>query len=97
MAKLKQKKVAKAPIESTKQISKGMIFEKSNFTFLIISASVIILGFILMWGKEDVVDVKSTKLTIAPVIVLIGFILAVYSIMKKPTETQASEDNTTKD
>lgn len=64
------------------------LFGKINFILMGASALLIVLGFILMRGNGDVVDVSSTKLTVAPVLVIVGFVLAIYSVMKKEKDTQ---------
>jgi hypothetical protein len=48
---------------------------------MIIGLVVIILGFTLMAGKEDIFDFR--KLTLAPILVLTGFVIEIYAIMKK--------------
>lgn len=41
----------------------------------------IVLGFILMSGTEDIFS--STKLTVAPILVLAGFVVEIFAIMLK--------------
>jgi len=57
-------------------------FEKGNFTWLIIAIAVVAFGFILMSGTTDIYS--TTKIVIAPVVVLAGFGIGFYSIFKKP-------------
>lgn len=66
------------------------LFEKVNYTVLLIGIAVIALGFILMAGggsddpkvfNEDVFSFRRIRL--APTIVLIGFGITIYSIFKK--------------
>lgn len=66
------------------------LFEKANYTFLLIGIGVIVLGFILMSGggsddpkvfSEDVFSWRRIRL--APTVVLIGFGITIYSIFKK--------------
>ncbi|MDN3580170.1 DUF3098 domain-containing protein [Mucilaginibacter flavus] len=58
------------------------IFDKSNYKFLIISALIVAFGFVLMSGTTDIYS--TTKIVIAPVVVLAGFGLGFYAILKKP-------------
>lgn len=58
------------------------IFGKANYTLLAISVVVVALGFTLMSGTTDIYS--TTKIVIAPVVVLAGFALGFYSIFKKP-------------
>ncbi|NMH24983.1 DUF3098 domain-containing protein [Flavobacterium solisilvae] len=66
------------------------LFEKVNYTVLLIGIAVIALGFILMAGggsddpkvfNEDVFSFRRIRL--APTVVLIGFGITIYSIFKK--------------
>lgn len=42
---------------------------------------VIILGFYLMAGKENILEDK-VKITVAPVLILLGFVIGIFAIMK---------------
>ena len=66
------------------------LFEKVNYKILLIGIAVIALGFILMSGggsddpnvfNEDVYSFRRIRL--APTVVLIGFGITIYSILKK--------------
>jgi len=66
------------------------LFSASNYKILIIGLVVIALGFILMSGganenpnvfNEDVYSFRRIRL--APTVVLIGFGIIIYSILKK--------------
>jgi hypothetical protein len=66
------------------------LFGKQNYKILIIGLAVIALGFILMSGganenpnvfNEDVFSFRRIRL--APTVVLIGFGITIYSILKK--------------
>ncbi len=59
-----------------------LIFEKSNYMWFIISIAVVTLGFILMAGTTDIYS--NTKIVVAPIVVLIGFGIGFYAILKKP-------------
>ena len=69
------------------------LFGKKNFTLLIVGIVLIAFGFILMsgGGSEDpnVFNPEifnSTRIIIAPIFVLAGFIVEIFAIMSKPTE-----------
>lgn len=66
------------------------LFDKVNYKFLLIGIAVIALGFILMSGggsndpkvfNDAVFNFQRIKL--APTLVLIGFGITIYSILKK--------------
>jgi len=57
------------------------IFDKSNYTWFIISIAVVAFGFVLMSGTTDIYS--TTKIVIAPIVVLAGFGIGFYAILKK--------------
>jgi hypothetical protein len=68
------------------------LFEKRNYRFLFLALSVIALGFILMAGggsddpnffNEEIFNFRRIRL--APTLVLIGFGIAMYSILTRET------------
>jgi len=71
---------AKNPTADAKPVQ--FVFDKSNYTFLIISAAVVALGFILMSGTTDIYS--TTKIVVAPIVVLGGFAIGFFAILKKP-------------
>ncbi len=58
------------------------VFGKSNYRWLLISLATVVIGFLLMTGDTDIYDFR--KIVLAPVVVLAGFGLGFYSILKKP-------------
>ncbi len=68
------------------------LFSKDNFTLMFAGLGVIVLGFILMaGGKSSDPNVfneseiySALRITIAPVLVLLGLAIECYAIMKKP-------------
>lgn len=72
---------------NTKKVASGpkrFMFSKENYTWMFIGIGIIVLGFALMYGKEDIYDTR--KLVLAPIVVLTGFLVEIYAIMKKPKE-----------
>jgi len=73
------------------------LFTKDNYTFLLIGLAVVTLGFILMsgGGSEDPNVFNEAELfswrriRLAPTVVLIGFGITIYSILKSPKGTTA--------
>jgi fumarate reductase subunit D len=64
-----------------------------NYKLLAIGFGIIVLGFLLMLGgrsddpakfSEDIFSFR--RITLAPVVVLAGFIFEIWAIMKKPKE-----------
>jgi len=66
------------------------VFGKENYKFLFIGLGLILLGFILMMGggseSPDVFNegiFNTQRLTIAPILILAGFGVEIYAIMKR--------------
>jgi hypothetical protein len=72
---------------ATKKVTSGpkqFMFSKENYLWMFIGLAIIVIGFALMYGKEDIYDTR--KLVVAPIVVLTGFAVEIYAIMKKPKE-----------
>lgn len=82
MAQKYTRPAAAAPKATESAQPVNFIFDKGNYTMLIIAVVVVALGFILMSGNTDIYS--TTKIVIAPLVVLAGFGLGFYSIFKKP-------------
>lgn len=71
-----------------------LAFNSTNYKLLLIGIGIIILGFVLMSGggsgDPEVFDAKEIfsprRITVAPIVCLIGYIFVIYAIMKKPAE-----------
>jgi ABC-type Mn2+/Zn2+ transport system permease subunit len=59
-----------------------LLFSKKNYTLMLIGLGLIALGNILMIGNEDIYSF--TKITLAPVLIMAGFVLEIYAIMFRP-------------
>jgi len=71
--------------------NKTMPFGRDNYLWVIIGLAFLLIGFLLMiGGGSDDPDVFNDaifnfrRLTLAPILVLIGFGIQIYAIMKKP-------------
>jgi fumarate reductase subunit D len=69
-------------------------FSKTNYIILIVGLLVLILGFLLMvGGGSDDPDVFSDalfgfrRLTLAPILILLGFIIEIFAIMYRPKDS----------
>ena len=69
----------------------GFAFHKENYILLISGLILIAVGFLLMLGggsddpkvfSEALFDFR--RLTLAPILILAGFIVEIYAIMKRP-------------
>jgi len=61
----------------------NFVFGKVNYQLLAASILVVTVGFVLMSGNTDIYS--NTKIVLAPIVVLAGFGLAFYAILKKPS------------
>jgi len=76
--------------------SGGLNFTKDNYMWMIIGAVVIAAGMMLMAGgastnasvfnKTEVYSFR--RITIAPIVILLGFGIEVFAILKKPKPTK---------
>jgi len=74
--------------EKTKSLN---FFGKSNYTWMLIGAALIVLGMFLMSGGKsadpnvfDTSEVYSfRRITLAPIVVIAGFVVEIYAIFKK--------------
>jgi len=64
------------------QSKSGLAFQKINYQLFAASVLVVLLGFILMMGTEDIYSF--TKITLAPLVVVLGFALGFVAILYKP-------------
>lgn len=70
-----------------------MALDKQNYRLLAIAFIVVVIGFLLMTGSsnddpqvfnEEIYSFR--RITLAPMVVLFGFLFGVYAIMKKPAD-----------
>ncbi len=89
MSKLENKKTKNEQAND----EKTMPFGRDNYLWVVIGIAFIFLGFILMiGGGSDNPDVFNEaifsfrRITLAPILVLAGFGIEIYAIMKKPKD-----------
>lgn len=77
-----------------KETDPGFALGKKNYLYLLVGFVIIIVGFLLMiGGKSDDPNVFNhdeifsfRRITLAPIVVLIGFAFEIWAIMKKPED-----------
>jgi Protein of unknown function (DUF3098) len=70
------------------------LFGKENYIIMLAGLAVIALGFLLMAGGKSadpkIFDPKevysTTRITIAPLLIVLGFVIEIVGILKKPRE-----------
>lgn len=90
---LKSDKTVAAEKKNLAEPKPMFAFGKENYRLLLIGLAVIVLGFILMVGggsddpnKFNFALFNFQRLTLAPVLILAGFVIEIFAIMKKPKQ-----------
>lgn len=74
--------MAKKPLlETTGHKHTQFVFDKSNYRLLLLSIAVVMIGFFLMSGTTDIYEFR--KIVLAPIVVVIGFTIGFFAILKK--------------
>jgi len=86
-----KKEVKPGKTENPEKTARGFVFGKTNYILMIIGLAVIVIGFLLMTGggsddpnRFDPGIFSFRRITLAPVIVLIGFVVEGVAIMYRP-------------
>jgi hypothetical protein len=85
----------KQMVTKKEAVVKHNLFGRENYMWMLIGAAVLALGFFLMAGGKskdpnvfDPNEVYSTvRITIAPLLIITGFVINIIAIMKKPKES----------
>lgn len=79
-------------MNESKAVAHPPLFTKDNFTWMLIGGVIIAIGMFLMSGGKsadpkvfDTHEVYSTtRITIAPLLIILGLVVEIYAIFKKP-------------
>ena len=91
MAKEKSKPTSKAASAAPEKVT--FAFGKENYKLMIIGVVIVAIGMILMTGgasddpnkmSEEIFDFR--RLTLAPIVIIAGYVVVLYSIIKKSSE-----------
>ena len=82
----------KTTTTTTKETATNTLFSKDNYKWMVIGLVVMAIGFFLMAGGKssdpnafnDKDVYSSTRITIAPILIIAGLIIEIFAIMKKP-------------
>jgi hypothetical protein len=82
--------------DNSKKTQVNFALPKENYLYILIGFIIIILGFGLMiGGRSDDPNVFNgdeifsfRRITLAPIIVLIGFIFEIWAILRKPAKAE---------
>lgn len=90
---MKAKHQRAADIKKASSRNADFAFGKENYRLLLIGLAVIALGFLLMIGggsgdpsefSEGIFNFR--RLTLAPLLILAGYIIEIFAIMKRPKD-----------
>lgn len=80
--------------EKTVVIESRPVFNKENYKFMIAGLVIVVIGFLLMIGgastdpnsfkPEEVYSFR--RITLAPIVIVLGLIVEIYAIMRKPKQ-----------
>ncbi|MBE0639136.1 MAG: DUF3098 domain-containing protein [Bacteroidales bacterium] len=78
----------------------GFVFDKENYRLLLIAIGFIVVGFILMiGGRSDSPDFFNyemfnfQRLTLSPILLITGYVIGIFAIMKRPKKTNSVEQD----
>ncbi len=78
---------------------RNFAFDSTNFKLLALSVLIVIVGFILMSGSgstevafyPDIFSARRIK--VAPVVCLVGFVMMIYAVIRKPKDKKDINGN----
>ena len=87
----KRPEIKKAKAEKHSVVDHSPLFTKENYIWMIAGAVVIAIGMVVMSGGKsadpNVFDYKqvysTTRITVAPILIVVGLVIEVYAIFKK--------------
>ena len=74
-----------------------LVFEKINYIIMLVGIVVLFLGFFIMWSESGEYGFGFMGLTLAPIIILLGFgiqFVAIFYKSKKSLENENNNDET---
>lgn len=87
-----QQKKTTTTTTHTKEPITNSLFSKENYKWMLIGLAVLALGFFLMAGGkssdpnvfQDKDVYSTTRITIAPILIIAGLVIEIFAIMRKP-------------
>ena len=82
--------MAEGKDKSSEQGGERMPFSYRNYVMMLIGMAIIVIGFVLMSGgaehsatEFDTSIFSARRITVAPIVVIAGFVLEIFAIMKR--------------
>jgi Protein of unknown function (DUF3098) len=84
----------KTTTTKTVPVNNTPLFGRENYMWMLAGIIVLAIGFLLMAGGKSTDPTifneqevySTTRITIAPLLIIAGFIIEIYAIMKKPKD-----------
>lgn len=97
----KQNLPEKKPVPATKKPATAapILFAKENYKWMVIGGIIVLLGMVLMSGGKsqdpNTFDPKvvysTTRVTIAPILIILGLMVEIYAIFRKPKQEASAQ------
>lgn len=79
-------------ITKNKQVIPAPLFGKENYVLMLIGLIIMAIGFFVMAGGKSADPMKFndneiysfTRITLAPILIMAGFVIEIFAIMRKP-------------
>lgn len=89
----------KTPPATKDNSGSGFVFDKENYRLLLIGIGFLVVGFILMvGGRSDSPDYFNygmfnfQRLTLSPILLIVGYVIGIFAIMKRPGKATNNQD-----
>ena len=96
MAELKKQTLSQPQqVKTAKATNEPALFNKENYKWMLIGGIIIILGMVLMSGGKNTdpntfdykVVYSTRRVTIAPILIVLGLLVEIYAIFRKPVQS----------
>jgi DUF3098 family protein len=86
---------SKQPLTKTNLVN-DRLFHKDNYRLMLTGLIILAIGFLLMAGGkspdptkfDDNVIYSTRRITVAPAVIMLGFIIEIFAIMRKPKKSE---------
>jgi hypothetical protein len=93
------RKKEKSTLTDKETPNAGFVFDKENYKLLLIGIGFLVVGFALMvGGRSDSPDFFNyemfnfQRLTLSPILLMIGYVIGIFAIMKRPRKSSFTSE-----